>query len=205
MRRELDSPGKKCYARKMAFALKCFFSEESARPIRKIWDSLAEAGLSSFLKNSGSSPGLTLGVFETENPDRLVSLARVLAADMRPIEVSSWGLGSFPTVPAHVFLGMVVSRELTELHSLFLNMVSASGLEVSPLYARGAWVPHSTLAIRCDLNEIPKIMAACLNHETRISARIDSVALVEIGSAREICRFPVSEVRSGAFAASLTS
>jgi 2'-5' RNA ligase len=205
MSRELDSSGEKCYAKKMAFAFKCFFSEESARPIRKIWDSVADAGLCSFLKNSGSTPGLTLGVFEMDNPERLVSLARVFAAEARPIEVTSWGLGSFPTVPAHVFLGMVVSRELTELHSLFLNMVAASGLEVSPLYARGAWVPHSTLAIRCDPSEIPNIMAACLNHETRISARIETVALVEIGTAREICRYPVSETRSGAFAASLTT
>lgn len=205
MNRELDSKEEKCYGKKMAFAFKCFFSDESARPIRKMWDGLAEAGFSSFLKNSGSTPGLTLGVFETENPERLISLARVFAAEMRPIEVASWGLGSFPTVPAHVFLGMVVSRELTELHSLFLNMVAASGLEVSPLYARGAWVPHSTLAIRCDPIEIPKIMAACLHHETRISARIETVALVEIGTAREVCRFPVSEARSRAFAASLTT
>jgi hypothetical protein len=189
----------------MAFAFKCFFSEESARPVRRIWDSLAEAGLSSFLKTSGSSPGLTLGVFDMEEPLGLLSLARVFAAQARPLEVSSWGLGSFPTVPAHVFLGMVVSRDLLEMHSLFLNMAAASGLEVSPLYARGAWVPHSTLAIRCDPEEIPKITAVCLKHETRISALIDTVALVELGSAREICRFPLTEAHAGAFAASLTT
>lgn len=205
MIRELDSDREKCYAKKMAFALKCFFSEDSARPIRKIWNSVADGGLCDFLKNSGSTPGLTLGVFDTDSPDRLVSLARVFAAEARPIEVTSWGLGSFPTVPAHVFLGMVVSRELTELHSLFLKMVAASGLEVSPLYERGAWVPHSTLAIRCDPADIPRIMATCLDHETRISARLETVALVEIGTAREICRFPMSEARSGAFASSLTT
>lgn len=175
----------------MAFAFKCFFSEETAHPIRRVWDDLGRAGFSSFLKDSGSTPGVSLGVFEGDDASRLKSLARIFALEARPVEISSWGLGTFPTVPAHVFLGWVVSKDLLDLQALFLNMVKASRLEVGQFYQRGAWVPHSTLAIRCDPMRVPEIMAICLRHETRITARIETVALVEVSSAQEICRFPV--------------
>ena len=173
----------------MAFAFKCFFSEETARPIRKIWDDLAAAGLSDFLKKSGSTPGLTLGVFEPRSESRLAKLVRAFAGEALPAEVASWGLGAFPTQPAHVFLGLALSPELVVLHDRMLRLVGEAGETVSPLYARGNWVPHSTLAIRCDPAKIPEIMALCLKHETRLRARIESAALVEVGTAREICRF----------------
>src|SRR5690606_17479586 len=119
-------------------------------PIRRIWDDLAESGLSSFLKDSGSTPGITLGVFEKNEEERIAKIVRVFAEEARPTEVSFWGLGTFPTDPAHVFLGVVITPALLRLHSMFLRLAGAVGEGVAPYYCEGCWVPHSTLAIRCN-------------------------------------------------------
>ena len=167
----------------MAFALKYFFTEETAKPIRDIWNHLSQEGFSSFMSDSGSTPGLTLGVFEDALEPELISLAKAFAGKAHPISLQCWGIGSFPTNPAHVFLGIILSRELSQWHALFLRMASGLGM-VSSYYLPGCWVPHSTLAIRCKPEDIAAIVKVCLLHETRPAVRVDRVAVVEIGSAR---------------------
>jgi 2'-5' RNA ligase len=167
----------------MPLAVKCFFSEDTARPIRRIWRELAASGLATFLQESNSTPGVTLGVLESADEGEVKELARVLSCESRPFSVSCWGIGSFLTDPAHVFLGVVQSEELQSLHRRFSRMASGLGV-ISQYYRPGSWVPHSTLAIRCRPDLVPKIVQTCILHESRISARIDSLSVVETETAR---------------------
>lgn len=50
----------------MGYAIKCYFTQETAKPIYDIWSALADAGLATFLKESGSKPGISLCVWENE-------------------------------------------------------------------------------------------------------------------------------------------
>lgn len=176
----------------MAFAFKLFFSEESSRPVRMIWDELDREKLASFLKASGSTPGLTLGVFDEGDEAEIVKWAECFAESISPFSVTSWGIGNFPTSPAHVFLGVILSEELRGVHARFTERARAVG-KISDYYETGRWLPHSTIAIRCDLKEIPEITRVALRHETRLEFRIHSAAVVEIGSARVVAEFPLPE------------
>lgn len=178
----------------MAFAFKFFFTEESARPIRRIWDELALAELSSLMKDSGSTPGVTLGVFEAGRESAILDLAKVFAAESSSFRVGSWGVGVFPTDPAQVFLGITLSPELSVTHSRFINSASKVG-EISDYYKSGNWLPHSTLAIRCNPKDVPAVMQVSLQHETRLDFQIGSIAVVEIGTARVAGEFGLTSKR----------
>ncbi|WP_413290265.1 2'-5' RNA ligase family protein [Bdellovibrio sp. HCB337] len=171
----------------MAYAIKCYFSEETATPIRRIWKDLADSGLAEFLKQSGSRPGITLGTWENAPEGDLIGLAGAFAEVCHEVpRVLTYGLATFPTDPAHVFLGVVPSDGLLGFHKRFHALDPRLSAACSLYYQPGSWVPHSTLAIRCNPKYISKIMERCLAYETRMEARIDSIGVVEIGTARQI-------------------
>lgn len=174
----------------MPFAFKLFFTQESALPVRKIWNELAEEKLSSFLKESESSPGVTLGILETGSESTLLAFAKKFASENHAFGVASWGVGTFPTNPAQVFLGIHLSPELSTVHARFFGEASRMS-EISPYYKSENWVPHSTLALRCDPKDIPAIVQMSLQHETRLDFWVGSVAIVEIGTARVAGEFPL--------------
>ncbi|MGK5089141.1 hypothetical protein WDW86_16440 [Bdellovibrionota bacterium FG-2] len=174
----------------MGFAVKCFFSDASSKAIRLIWDDLANESLAQFMKDSGSRPGVTLGVWAEATADELSAFAEVFAKVSSGVKVLSYGVATFPTEPAHVFLPLVPSTELLGLHSRFHNGNRELMARCSAYYQPGSWVPHSTLAIRCDLQQVPRIIEVCLKYDTRIAGEIVSIGVIETGTAREISEFP---------------
>lgn len=144
------------------------------------------------MKETGSVPGVTLGAFDTGSGEEILALAKSFAAQISPLPVTTWGVGSFPTNPAQVFLGIVHSAELERLHFQFIRLVRKIG-KISPYYDTGEWVPHSTLALRCRAEDIPKIMEICLKYETRLNAKIGSIAVVEIGTAKVLGEFKIGK------------
>lgn len=171
----------------MAYAIKCYFTEESSEPIHRIWKDLADAGLAEFLKQSGSRPGITFGIWEDAQESDLIQLIGKFSQIHDEIpSVLSYGVATFPTDPAHVFLGVVPSQSLLSFHKKFHEIDPRLSLGCSLYYQPGSWVPHSTLAIRCKPSEIVRIIERCLKFETRMETHIDSIGIVEIGTARQI-------------------
>lgn len=171
----------------MGFAIKCYFTPESAKPIYEIWDHLAKLGLASFLKDSQSRPGITLGLWENASDAHLREALAGFRETPPPIEF--YGLGSFPTDPAQVFLGATPSAALLTFHKKFHETVRIPG--GSHYYQPGSWVPHSTLALRCERGKVGKIMEACLSFPCRFEARISSIGIVETGTARQVYEMPL--------------
>lgn len=174
----------------MGYAAKCYFTDESSVQIKKIWDTLANAGLATFLKDSKSRPGLTLGLWDSGSEDDLSRLAKEFADTTRPPVLTSYGIGTFTTAPAQVFLGVVGSNELMQFHRRFHSLntnLTASG---SHHYLPGSWVPHSTFALRCPVESVSQIIETCLRFDTRILMEIGSIGIVETVTVRSVCDFP---------------
>ncbi len=142
------------------------------------------------MKETGSVPGVTLGAFDTGSEKEILALAQALAEKISPFEIATWGVGSFPTNPAQVFLGIVHSQEIERLHAQFMQAARKVG-KISSYYQTGDWVPHSTLALRCRTEDIPAITETCLKHDTRLIMQIGSIAVVEIGTAKVFGEFPI--------------
>ncbi|KYG64107.1 hypothetical protein AZI86_15005 [Bdellovibrio bacteriovorus] len=171
----------------MGFAVKCYFSESTAAPVRAIWDTLDRAGLASFLKASGSRPGITLGLWEEVDEQSLrILVDRFSKLNLTPPSIFSYGVATFPTDPAHAFLGIAPTKSLLDFHQKLHEVDSSISKICSEYYLPGNWIPHSTLAIRCPRSDLAKIVEKCLEHETRIEAKIESIGIVETGSARQI-------------------
>jgi len=171
----------------MGYAIKCYFTRETAMPVIAIWDKLAEDGLADFLKNSGSRPGVSLGVWDHATENDLKELIQNFAARVRHLpKIQTFGVATFHTNPAQVFLGVVASEELLSLHKEFHKVSSELSRTCSNYYQPGNWVPHSTLAIRCEPGAVVAIIEKCLEHETRLEFEIGSIGIVETGTARQI-------------------
>lgn len=177
----------------MGYAIKLYFDEKSAAPIYKIWQSLADMRLADFMIKSGSRPGLTLGLWEQADELELNQFLLKFAEKLNTApNVLSYGVASFPTDPAQVFLGIVPTIDLIEFHKVFHNFDRSLSLSGSEYYSSGNWVPHSTLAIRCHPRDVAKIIEVCLAHETRFELKINSIGLLETGTARQIAEFKIN-------------
>lgn len=171
----------------MGYAIKCYFTAETAKPIYNIWNSLAEKEIATFLKDSGSKPGITLSVWDNANEEELVSTLEVFVNSIKKIpKISSFGVAVFPTHPSQVILGITTTAELVSFHQNFHNLFPDLSATCSKYYQPGLWVAHSTLAIRCAPSSVLKIMEACLEYDTIINANIGSIGLLETGTARQI-------------------
>jgi len=54
----------------MPFAVEMYFDPATEAEIRALWNSLAQAGVSSRLPDSGSRPHISLAVFQSLDPAR---------------------------------------------------------------------------------------------------------------------------------------
>jgi 2'-5' RNA ligase len=174
----------------MGYAIKWFFSANTARPILNIWDKLAEGKLATFLKESGSRPGITLCVWDSGNENELVELANsFIEGNFLPPPIFTFGIANFPTNPAQVFLGVTPTKQLLNFHKQFHEVnpqLSSSG---SDYYQPSNWVPHSTLAIRCPCELVPQIIECCMKEKSILEFEIASIGLIETGTASQIAEF----------------
>ena len=171
----------------MGYAIKFYFSEETAQPIYTIWKSLAEASLASFLLDSGSRPGFTLAVWENACAEDLVNLLNDFACKIHTLpKIKLTGVEAFRMSPASVFLKVKPTDEVLALHRQFHAInpeLTASGIAH---YHVANWVPHSTLALRCPVESVAKIIEKSLEHQTVLEADIVSIGLLETGTARQV-------------------
>jgi hypothetical protein len=68
-----------------------------------------------------------------------------IAADSHPIQIHTSGLGVFTGGRPILYVPVVRSPELTELHRRILSVASAAAIEPSPHYTSEHWSPHITL------------------------------------------------------------
>jgi|GEM_PF-5247859 hypothetical protein len=181
----------------MGYAIKAYLTEEAGAPIRRIWADIAAAGLGDFMIRSGSKPGLTLGVWENLSLAQEINLIRLtedFAQVLRFIpRMETYGAATFPTDPAHVFLGVVPSTEVISLHKIFHGINLKLSALCEEYYRPGSWVPHSTLSLRCEPKQMIPILQVCLRHKTRLEGPLDSVGLIETSTTREIVMVPFSK------------
>ena len=142
----------------MPYAVEMFFDKESDAQIRKIWRSLKESGISSWMEDSGSVPHVTLSVFGELDADeadrRLASFAEKVSGF--PLVFAS--IGAFPTDEGVLFLAPVVTGELLRVHNAFHDFFADLREDQWPYYLPDSWVPHCTLAINIKKEEIHKAL-----------------------------------------------
>lgn len=163
----------------MPYAVEMFFDKESDAQIRKIWRSLKESGISSWMEDSGSVPHVTLSVFgrlDVDDSDRRLASFAEKVSGPRLVFAS---IGAFPTDEGVLFLSPVVTGELLRVHRAFHDVFADLREDQFPFYLPDSWVPHCTLAINVKREEIHKALENVIRDYRPICAEVDRVALVE--------------------------
>lgn len=163
----------------MPYAVEMFFDKESDAQIRKIWRSLKESGISSWMEDSGSVPHVTLSVFGELDADeadrRLASFAEKVSGF--PLVFAS--IGAFPTDEGVLFLAPVVTGELLRVHNAFHDFFADLREDQWTYYLPDSWVPHCTLAINIEWEEVHKALEHVIKIYSPLCVEVDRVALVE--------------------------
>jgi len=164
----------------MNFAIELCLDEHAEARIREIWERIERAGLPSRLLEFGHTPHVSLGVC-AELVDRAAFGARLAEfAAREPRQHATFvSLGTFSNRQGVVFLGLINTRELIDLHARFDAVFAAAAREPWEYYRPGRWVPHCTLTTALDPAQVASALRVCAEVPLPIQATLESVALVE--------------------------
>ena len=127
----------------MALALSLRFDAETSAAVRRLWQELADAGISSDMLDLGYPPHLTLLVMDDE---QLAAMLAPALASLAPFAPPDLRLGEVDTFARTDVVYLGVDGDLTglrELHGRAAELVPEESLR--PYYRPPSWTPHVTL------------------------------------------------------------
>ena len=156
----------------MPFGVTMFVDEESESSIRNIWQEVKDAGISSFMLDSGIRPHITLAVYNELDLDPFLEKLSSFKKDISPISLSLSSIGAFLKPHGIVFLAPTVTHRLMNMHSKFHTDFHDLEHSLSEYSLPGRWFPHFTLAGGLSDKDILKVikigLAAALPDQSRI-------------------------------------
>lgn len=126
-------------------------------------------------------PHVTYLLGEASRPHALGAALTPAAAAIGPTTVDIDGLGVFDGPRPVIFLRVVRSPTLLDIHSRLLDATRALWESVSAHYLTEVWTPHVTLALR-DLapGQVRAVLADLRQRPVRVTTRLDSLDLVHV-------------------------
>lgn len=160
----------------MALGVCLLFDGRAERALRNVWDRLEERGVPTLRSHTHGMhhPHLSYVVLLDWEVDRVRAAVESLP-DHGPFDITFDALGAFrrgrmslvPSVPA----GLVARQQGV------LDAVRGTGAVVHQHYEADRWLPHSSLAPRARLDQLP-LIAATVYDVLPLTARISRAALV---------------------------
>lgn len=130
----------------MTFGAAFLLDPQTEAALRAGWQSVAGAGLSSFMSGLDYPPHMTLFLSERMDRPALREAFQALAGKTQPFPTTFAALGVFPGESGVVFLSPIVNQALLDLHAAFWRAAETHVQEIPAYYSPGQWVPHITLA-----------------------------------------------------------
>jgi 2'-5' RNA ligase len=157
-------------------ALELYLDPAAERRINVLWNALAAVEVQTLRHVSPRHrPHLSLVGAELLDPVPVAeALAGIPAAP--PLPLTYQYVGQF--VGRVLFLGPAPSRPLLDHHAEVWRRLTAARLELSPLYAPGSWVPHTTLSMRVGRPALTEAIRRCLEF-LPIDATVTGAAVVD--------------------------
>jgi hypothetical protein len=157
-------------------ALELYLDPPTERRINVLWNALAAVEVQTLRQVSfRHRPHLSLAGAEMLDPTLVAEALQGLPA-APPIPLTYRYVGQF--VGRVLYLGPAPSLPLLTHHAEVWRRLTAAGLELSPLYAPGAWVPHTTLSMRVARPALTEAIRRCLEF-LPIEATVTGAAVVD--------------------------
>jgi 2'-5' RNA ligase len=111
--------------------------------------------------------------------ERLHGKMEEIAAQSRPFTVRTSGLGLFTGDIPVLYVGVVRTKALMQLHSLVYNAADPVSRDSLPYYRAETWVPHITLAQHdIDHELLPEVVGLLSRRDFTWEMTIDNVSLL---------------------------
>jgi 2'-5' RNA ligase len=152
-------------------------NEQTDRAVRRLWQRLEDAGVSTLLTHTHGRhvPHLTLASLLSYDIDA-VRCALTALPDGGPLITDIDALGMFRR--SRVWLAPAPTAALLERQRSVVEAARMTGAEVHLHYRPGVWLPHLTLAPRLTLGQLA-VVAGKVNEVLPLSAVFSQTALVQ--------------------------
>jgi 2'-5' RNA ligase len=163
----------------MPFAIELFFDNKSDMAVQKLGQGLEKEKIPTIFSKLGSTPHVSLAVFEQYDPDRLHYLLKNLASRFSPVPFRLSSLGTFPGGEGVLFLAPVVTSWILEIHRC-LHQALDKVIEGNwGYYFPGVWVPHCTLSIHLTAKKLARGMEILRAKGFSVQGHYNRLALIE--------------------------
>jgi 2'-5' RNA ligase len=156
-------------------ALVAFLDEAADREIRRLWQSLADAGVSGSARRF--APHVTLAAGGSIPAKARAAVRDELAFVVLPgVWLST--LAVFPSTENVLLIAAVVDTELLAVHSAVHDALAGKVRQASAQHLPGSWVPHCALAERISPAQLSTALSL-LHPVTPIRAKLGPVSVLD--------------------------
>jgi hypothetical protein len=166
----------------MALGVCLLFDGRAERTLRNMWDRLERRGVPTLRSHTHGAhhPHLSYVVLLDWTLEDVRAAVEALP-DHRPFEITFDALGAFRR--GRISLVPAVPGDLVGRQQAVLEAVRGTGAMVHRHYETDRWLPHSSLAPRARLDQLP-LIAAAVYDVLPLTVRISRAALIDSGTGR---------------------
>ncbi len=111
--------------------------------------------------------------------EQLRGIVQEIASKTAPFKVHTGGIGIFTGPKPVIFISVVKSQALMELHANIWEKAKEVGRDISPLYSPDTWMPHISLAYEnVNASNITAVMDGLFFRSFSWEMTIDNIAFI---------------------------
>lgn len=160
------------------YAVVLYFDQYTNSIFQNMINKAAEVTDNHYMTENRIPPHLTIGIFSTEDEPDISKLTEKITCGRIKFD----RLGSFE--PRVFYAAPEKSDYLKNCNDILYEWIRTSGYKENKLYANDSWIPHLTIAIKLDSEQLQKAFSAA--DFTPFSGRAEKFALIKCSPYREV-------------------
>lgn len=170
----------------MSFAVECYLDKSSTEKVNAFMNLFRENNIT---VDEGTSPHISLAIYEKTDRDLFQAKLKEFSARSSSLSFTFMNFGIFPTEESVLFLAPKVSGRLLSFHREFHMLFEEFRKDLSEYYSPEYWVPHCTVGIYLNNEQIKKAAELLYKFEFPLKAEIIEIGVNEFPPNRELYRY----------------
>lgn len=173
----------------MPYAIVLYFNEPSENAIKEIWDKLSQKNLSANISEAGIRPHLTLAIYDELHCQSCEKELEKFSAHTACLNISAEHFGIFFQPETILFLAPTPTRELLDFQAGIHKCLASKTTNPWPMYQPGIWVPHCTIAMNLEKEQLLQAVASVADVRLPIELHATQIGAVEFLPIDELFKY----------------